>query len=52
MMIGRFGMGIRQCKTKDFKFFYCPLGEGIGKEKFHFFLWFGHKWYIVLSKRK
>ena len=37
MKIGRFSMGIRQCRTKDFKLFYCPLSEGIGREKFHFF---------------
>lgn len=51
MNIGRFGMGIRYHKTKDFKFFYCPLGKGIGREKFHFFWWFRHKWYIALGKR-
>ena len=51
MNIGRFGMGIRHHKTKDFKFFYCPLGKGIGREKFYFFWWFGHKWYIALGKR-
>ena len=52
MKIGRFSMGIRQCETKDFKFFYCPLVQGIGKEQFHFFWWFGHRWYIALSKRR
>ena len=52
MTIGRFGMGIRHCKTKDFKFFYCPLSKGISREEFHFFWWFGHKWYIALSKRR
>lgn len=51
MKIGRFHMGIRQCRTKDFKYFYCPLSESISREKFHFFWWFGHKWYIAWSKR-
>lgn len=37
MKIGRFSMGVRRCKTKDFKFFYCPLSKGIGREEFHFF---------------
>ena len=41
-----------KCKTKDFKFFYCPLSKGISREEFHFFWWFGHKWYIALSKRR
>lgn len=52
MTIGRLDIGIRCCKTKDFKFFYCPVDKSIFKEKLHFFWWFGHKWYIALSKRR
>ena len=51
MRMGRLSMGIRQCKTKDFKWFYCPLGKRVGKEHFVFFWWFGHKWYIAMNKK-
>lgn len=56
MRIGRLSMGIRQCKTKDFKWFDCPLGKGWRKrplwsEQFHFFWWFGHQWYIAFRKK-
>jgi hypothetical protein len=53
MKIGkRFSFGIRQCKSKDFKWFYCPIAKGIGREHFVFFWWFGHKWYVALSKKR
>ena len=56
MRIGRLSMGIRQCKTEDFKWFCCPLGKGWRNrppwsEQFHLFLWFGHKWYVALRKK-
>ena len=50
MTIGhKFAFGVRQVKTKDFKWFYCPILESTRKE-FHFFWWFGHKLFIALHK--
>lgn len=49
--LGGFSFGIRKCKTKDFKWFYCPLGKYYRKEGFIFFWWFGHKWYMALHRK-
>lgn len=50
MTIGKFGIGKRWHTTKDFKWFYCPLAKGVGRENYRFFWWFGHSWYICLGK--
>lgn len=52
MKIGRLFFGIRKYGTHKFRWFYCPLGKGISREKFVFFWWIGRKWYIALPKRK
>lgn len=52
MTIGRLSFGIRCCTTKDFKWFYCPIITNDLIKEFHFFWWFGHKWYIALNKKK
>lgn len=50
MTIGKLSFGIRYRSTKDFKWFYCPINKNTLRKEFHFFWWFGHKWYIVLHK--
>ena len=51
MKIGRLSFGIRYSNTKDFKWFYCPISTNTLRKEFHFFWWFGHKWYIALHKK-
>lgn len=52
MTLGRLSFGIRRHGTHKFRWFYCPLAKGISREKFVFFWWIGHKWYIALPKKK
>lgn len=49
MKIGRLSFGVRFAKTKDFKWFYCPLLKETRKNDFYFFWWFGHRWYVAFS---
>lgn len=50
MQIGRFSIEKRYCRTKDFKWFYSPLAESIGREQYYFYWWFGHDWCISFKK--
>lgn len=52
MKIGRLSFGVRFAKTKDFKWFYCPLLKETRKNDFYFFWWFGRRWYVALGRRR
>ena len=50
MKIGKLSFGKRMCKTRDFKWFYCPIPLSKERKGFRFFWWFGHGFYIALHK--
>lgn len=50
MKIGKLSFGKRWAHTPDFRWFYCPIGQSTLRKEFHFFWWFGHRWYIAWHK--